>query len=59
MKEKVAYRLLEPEGMSGKEIIVVGGGDSAVESALLLADGNALSFLTGMKFLTGSSHRTV
>jgi thioredoxin reductase (NADPH) len=39
-KEKVAYRLLEPEEISGKHIIVVGGGDSAVESALLLADHN-------------------
>ncbi len=40
MKEKVAYRLLEPEDISGKHIIVAGGGDSAVESALLLADQN-------------------
>jgi len=40
MKEKVAYRLLEPEAISGKHIIVVGGGDSAIESALLLADQN-------------------
>jgi thioredoxin reductase (NADPH) len=40
MKEKVAYRLLEPELISGKDIIVVGGGDSAVESALLLTDEN-------------------
>jgi len=40
MKEKVAYRLLEPEEISGKHIIVVGGGDSAIESALLLADNN-------------------
>lgn len=39
-KEKVAYRLLEPEDISGKHIIVVGGGDSAVESALLLAEQN-------------------
>ena len=37
---KVAYRLLEPELISGKEILVVGGGDSAIESALLLADEN-------------------
>jgi thioredoxin reductase (NADPH) len=40
MKEKVAYRLVEPEDIFGKNIIVVGGGDSAVESALLLADQN-------------------
>ena len=38
--EKVAYRLLEPENIQNKEIIVVGGGDSAVESALLLAPQN-------------------
>lgn len=39
-KEKVAYRLLEPEDISGKNILIVGGGDSAVESALLLTDQN-------------------
>jgi thioredoxin reductase len=31
---------LEPEFITGKDIIVVGGGDSAIESALLLADAN-------------------
>jgi thioredoxin reductase (NADPH) len=41
--EKVAYRLLEPELISGKNIIVVGGGDSAIESALLLADANRVT----------------
>jgi thioredoxin reductase len=43
IKEKVAYRLLESEEITGKNIIVVGGGDSAVESALLLADRNKVS----------------
>ncbi len=37
---KVAYRLLEPERISNKKIMVVGGGDSAVETALLLKDQN-------------------
>jgi len=40
LSEKVAYRLLEPEDISGKDIIVVGGGDSAVESALMLSGNN-------------------
>jgi len=40
IQEKVAFRLLEPEDISGKNILVVGGGDSAIESALLLADQN-------------------
>lgn len=40
MSEKVAYRLLEPEIITGKEILVVGGGDSAIESALLLTEEN-------------------
>jgi thioredoxin reductase (NADPH) len=38
--EKVAYRLLEPEHIQGQKIMVVGGGDSAIESALLLAPQN-------------------
>ncbi|MFC2103398.1 NAD(P)-binding domain-containing protein [Bacteroidota bacterium] len=37
-KEKVAYRLLEPEHIKNKNILVVGGGDSAIESALILSD---------------------
>jgi thioredoxin reductase len=39
-KEKVYYRLLEPELIHNQDILVVGGGDSAVESALLLTDEN-------------------
>jgi thioredoxin reductase len=38
--EKVAYKLLEPELIHDQQILVVGGGDSAIESALLLADQN-------------------
>jgi thioredoxin reductase (NADPH) len=41
--EKVAYRLLEPENISNENIVVVGGGDSAVEAALLLADNNRVT----------------
>ncbi len=39
-KMKVAYRLIESERISDKKILVVGGGDSAIESALLLKDKN-------------------
>jgi putative YpdA family bacillithiol system oxidoreductase len=34
---KVTYRLLEPEQYRRKKLLVVGGGDSAVEAALALA----------------------
>jgi thioredoxin reductase/NAD-dependent dihydropyrimidine dehydrogenase PreA subunit len=42
-KEKVAYRLLEPELISNKHILIVGGGDSAVENAMLLAKENQVT----------------
>ena len=36
--EKVVYRLLDPEQYRGKHVLVVGGGDSALEAALAIAD---------------------
>ncbi len=41
--ENVAYRLLEPEEIIGQKIMIVGGGDSAIESALLLSDQNKVT----------------
>ena len=41
--EKVAYRLLEPELILGKKVLVVGGGDSAIENALLLVPQNTVT----------------
>ncbi len=37
-KQKVYYKLIEPELIHKFNILIVGGGDSAIESALLLAD---------------------
>lgn len=38
--QKVAYRLLEPERIQTKKVLVVGGGDSAIETVLLVKDEN-------------------
>ena len=35
--DKVVYRLIDPEQYKGQHILVVGGGDSAIEAALALA----------------------
>ncbi|MCW5520630.1 NAD(P)-binding domain-containing protein [Aureitalea sp. L0-47] len=50
--QKVAYRLLEPERISEKEIIVVGGGDSAIEASLLLMENNKVRQLVRTETLT-------
>ncbi len=49
---KVAYRLLEPELISDEDIVVVGGGDSAIEAALLLKDQNRVTQLVRTDALT-------
>jgi thioredoxin reductase (NADPH) len=35
--EKVLYRLIDPEQFAGRRVLVVGGGDSALEAAAMLA----------------------
>jgi putative YpdA family bacillithiol system oxidoreductase len=37
----VAYRLLEPEQFKGQRVLVVGGGNSALEAAISLSDAGA------------------
>jgi thioredoxin reductase len=39
-QSKVHYTLVEPDPFKGKHVLVVGGGNSAVENALSLADFN-------------------
>ena len=38
---KVIYQLQDPEDYAGRRVLVVGGGDSALECALMLADAGA------------------
>jgi len=35
---KVVYRLIDPQQYAGKKVLVVGGGDSALEAALAVSD---------------------
>jgi thioredoxin reductase len=43
---KVHYALIEPDPFKGKHVLVVGGGNSAVENALALADFNGCASVT-------------
>jgi len=43
---KVHYGLIEPDPFRGKHVLVVGGGNSAVENALSLADFNECASIT-------------
>jgi thioredoxin reductase (NADPH) len=43
---KVHYTLIEPDPFKGKHALVVGGGNSAVENALALADFNGCASVT-------------
>jgi thioredoxin reductase/ferredoxin len=49
---KVVYKLIEPERYRGLKVLVVGGGNSAVECAIMLADADATVALSyrGDKF---------
>lgn len=50
--QKVAYRLLDEEQIEDKKVAIIGGGDSAIEAALLLANKNKVSLsYRGEKFV--------
>lgn len=62
-RSKVVYSLAEPEAFAGQHVMVVGGGNSAVEAALSLSDAGccasvAISYRRGAFARTRGSNRT-
>lgn len=47
--DKVSNRLIDSKGFAGKRVLVVGGGDSALEAAISLAESGALVDLSYRK----------
>jgi thioredoxin reductase (NADPH) len=45
-RSKVVYRLIDPEQYTGQRVLVVGGGDSALEAAASLAEAGASATLS-------------
>jgi thioredoxin reductase len=45
-QSKVVYRVIEPEVFEGQHVLVVGGGNAAVESAFALVDGGSCTSVT-------------
>jgi thioredoxin reductase/NAD-dependent dihydropyrimidine dehydrogenase PreA subunit len=45
-QSKVVYRLIDPEQYTGQRVLVVGGGDSALEAAASLAEAGASAALS-------------
>ena len=56
---KVIYALIDPEQHRARHALVVGGGDSAVEAALALADAGAASVTLSYRQATLSRPKTV
>jgi len=57
---KVCYRLIEPGQYQGKHALVVGGGDSALEAALSLAEepGTTVTLAHRSEVFTGAKRKT-
>ena len=53
--EKVVYRLIDPQQYAGKRVLVVGGGDSALEAAAQLA--NETDAEVTLSYRGGAFHR--